>query len=373
MSTENENSPPRSNAFLKYWRQIGGGSLTLSLLIHAGILIVAGLIVFTQTQKELPTDFLSGGGSDQGAKASSEMKHQVQQKNLRHQTKSVPKSKIVVENSLSSIQLPDTPMDSLALPDMSSSLSGGGRMSGGFGTGGAGGGFSNGMGSGAMGGMNFKPLMMFGKEMKDTRKIAVIMDVSRSMTRYLPAVVDELDRVAPGSTVILYFGCGLKTQPKNLSDRVRTVEDPAFSKFWQFWQGKTDMAELRVSYKSLKYDPTAEMPLAEIYQRIFKRKNTYFIDFNGIQFASSALMSTQVERADTLYWFADFQDMVDEAEMQRVQKRLENRRQKLYIHAVQRGTSFDTISEQLVAPLGGEVIETELGKTRKHSSPVAMQ
>ena len=44
--------------------------------------------------------------------------------------------------------------------------------------------------------MTFKPFMMFGKVLKDTRKIAVVMDVSRSMTKYLPLVTKELDKVA---------------------------------------------------------------------------------------------------------------------------------------------------------------------------------
>jgi hypothetical protein len=67
---------------------------------------------------------------------------------------------------------------------------------------------------GGVSGITFKPLMMFGIELKDTRKIAVVMDVSRSMTKYLPIVAKELDKVARGSPLVLYFGCGLKSPPK---------------------------------------------------------------------------------------------------------------------------------------------------------------
>ena len=42
--------PPKRNKFVETWRKIGGGSLSLSIAIHAGLLLVAGLVVFTSTQ-----------------------------------------------------------------------------------------------------------------------------------------------------------------------------------------------------------------------------------------------------------------------------------------------------------------------------------
>ena len=65
-----------------------------------------------------------------------------------------------------------------------------------------------------MKGIAFKPIRMFGRDLK-AGKIAVVMDVSRSMTRYLPIVAKELDKVARHSPLILYFGCGLSTPKEN--------------------------------------------------------------------------------------------------------------------------------------------------------------
>ncbi len=344
--------------FIKFWRSIGGGSLTLSLAIHGGLVLLGGLFVIVTQLPEKQIDFLPGGGSLQGAEASAEARHKVQQKKQKTLSKTMPMKKLVTTSLTSQIALPDAPLDLLDVPDMSSTL-GGGSISGGFGKAGSGGGFSTGSGMGGLSGITFKPLMMFGKELKDTRKIAVVMDVSRSMTKYLPIVAKELDKVARGSPLVLYFGCGLKTPPKNLEDKVRKVSDERFNKFWQLWEGKGDMKALRTDYPKLKYDPAQPMPLDAIYQQMIKRPNTHFIDFNGIQFTSPALMCKEVMEADTIYWFADFQDAVDEAEIEDVVKKLKYRKQKLYIHASTRGRSFEKVRDLLVTPLGGEVIETK--------------
>lgn len=347
--------------FVQMWQKIGGGSLMLSILIHGGILMVAGLIVFTAALQDKAVDFLPGGGTQQGAEANAALSHKIQQKKRQQLNKSTPRQRLVSTSLDASVSLPDTPADVLDVPDVSSMIGSGGKLggAGGFGSGGAGGGFGSGLDTGALSGITFKPLMMFGVSLKDTRKIAVVMDVSRSMTKYLPLVAKELDKVAYGSPLVLYFGCGLKTPPSELEDKVRKVGDERFDKFWQYWEGKGDMAELRQDYDKLKYNAKEPMPLDAIYQQMKKRPNTYFIDFNGIAYTSTALICKEVMEADTLYWFSDFQDAVDESQVKTVMKKLRGRKQKLYIHASVRGTSFEIIRDELVKPLGGEVIETK--------------
>ncbi len=137
---------------------------------------------------------------------------------------------------------------------------------------------------------------------------------------------------------------------------------PSFDKFWQHWEGKGDMRALRKDYKDLKYDPTQPMPMEEMYQQMKKRDNTFFIDFNGILYASPALLCKQVQEADTIYWFADFMDAVDVEHLEEVRSKFSSRKQKLFIHASIRGKSFELVKDKLVKPLGGEVIEANLDK-----------
>jgi len=155
--THIEEAKPR-NAFVRTWQKIGGASLTLSLVIHAGLIILAGLIVFTVQTAQKQVDFLPGGGTSQGAQASADMEHKVKNKKRRSISKSTPLAKVMV-NRPSEISLPETPPSLLDVPDVSSQF-GGAMGSGGFGTGGAGGGFGKGIGPGGMSGFVSLPPSM---------------------------------------------------------------------------------------------------------------------------------------------------------------------------------------------------------------------
>ena len=155
-----EVKPP--HPFIKLWRRMGGGSLTLSLAIHAGILLLAGIVVVSSQMIEKEVDFLPGGGTAQGAEASADMRHQVQQKKRSTLNRSLPMKKIVSTSTTSEVSLPEAPPDLLDVPDVSSMMGGGalGGGSGGFGKAGAGGGFGTGMGiGGAAGFVSLPPSM----------------------------------------------------------------------------------------------------------------------------------------------------------------------------------------------------------------------
>jgi hypothetical protein len=148
------------NPLVQIWRKVGGGSLTLSIAIHAGILIIGGAIVVSSQLIQKQVDFLPGGGTQAGAQASAEMKHKVSQKKRTSLNKTMPMKKIVSTSSNSAVTLPDAPPDLLDVPDVSSMLGGGSLGGGGFGKGGAGGGFGTGMGMGAMQGFVSLPPSM---------------------------------------------------------------------------------------------------------------------------------------------------------------------------------------------------------------------
>jgi hypothetical protein len=359
-ASEHYQKPP--GRLVQLWRSFGGGSLTFSLLLHIALLIIAGLVVFVSTVEERNVDFLPGGGTAQGQAASDAVSQQVQKKRRSVLNKTPPMQRLVSTSLDSSIVLPEAPLELMSVPDMSSAMSAGMMGSGGFGKGGSGNGFGNGIGTGGMSGVTFKPITMFGKVLKDARKIAVVMDVSRSMTRYLPIVAKELDKVAFGSPLVLYFGCGVAVPrgKEKIEDKVFKATGPDFARYWQLWQGKTALNLPAAERKKLEYDPNLPMPLEEIYKKMDKRPNTYFIDFNGITYAWTALMSEEVMEADTIYWFADFQDKIDAEQAEEVVKKLKRRKQKLYIHASTRGKNFDNAKTMLVDPLGGEVLETKV-------------
>jgi len=148
------------NAFVKMWKKVGGGSLTLSIFVHAGILIAMGLIVVAQKMQEKQVDFLPGGGTQQGAAASQDLQHKVQQKKRSSISKTTPMKKIVTTSVNADISLPEAPPDALDIPDATSMLGGGSMGSGGFGGAGAGGGFGKGIGMGGANGFVSLPPSM---------------------------------------------------------------------------------------------------------------------------------------------------------------------------------------------------------------------
>ncbi len=330
------------------WVQWGGASLSLSLGIHAFILGVGGFLVVNQVMIDRQVDFLPGG-SQQGQQASQALEHKIQQKKNPWLKKAMPMRKIAAIGSISDIVLPDEVPDLLDLPSSNDLLSS--SKLGGSGLGG--GGFGKGMGLGAKDGMVFQPLSMFGREIK-AKRLALVLDVSSSMAPFLPRVIEEVDKVAKGSVIVLYPGCGLDSPPNKglLGKEIYRTNGPEFERFWRMG-GMASLEEAR-KFKFSRNDP---IPSESVYTVLAKRPQTHFIHYVGIGYTWLALLSDHVRQADALYWFSDFQDHVDFQQLDIVRENLLRRKQKLYIQPYQHGSAFDLIKSQLVDPTGGEVIE----------------
>lgn len=348
--------PPAATAILisllrQKWIQWGGASLSLSLAIHALVLGIGGFLVVNQMTLDRQVDFLPGG-TQQGQQASQALEHKIQQKKNPWLRKPVPMRKIAAIGSISDIVLPDEVPDLLELPDAGDMLSA--SKLGGAGLGG--GGFGKGMGLGAKSGMVFQPLSMFGREIK-AKRLALVLDVSSSMAPYLPRVIEEVDKVARNSVVVLFPGCGLDEPPRKGLDGedVFRTNGSEFERFWRMG-GMSSYDDAR----KFKFSRTDPIPSESIFTLLSKRPQTYFIHYVGTGYAWTALLSEQVRQADALYWFSDFQDHVDFSQLDIVREGLMRRKQKLYIQPYMRGSSYDLVKSQLVDPTGGEVIEASL-------------
>src|SRR5690606_18197410 len=121
-------------------------------------------------------------------------------------------ARVAAANVSSSFTLPE-PASSSAMSSLGAL--GGSMGAGGLGGSGSGGGSGNGTGMGTGDGQGMGTGMGGGKGLivcgtpLDVRSIGVVLDGSGSMTRHLPKVIHELDRVAKGSPVILHVGCGI--------------------------------------------------------------------------------------------------------------------------------------------------------------------
>jgi hypothetical protein len=349
--------PRRPNLLVSYWRKAGFGSLLLSLLVHLGLLVAGSILVITTVgvQKQ-PVDFLPGGKPVGAEAASQRLSEQVKMRKRSLLNHAAPMQKIVSTSTGSAIALSDVPLESIDVPEMSSLLGRG--MSASFSPAG----FGDGFGPGSMAGRTFKPITIFGNELK-VRSIAVLMDVSGSMTPHLTKVIKELDKVAKGSPVVLYVGCGVMPPPqgKRLSDdaietfRQRRDPDRNFELFWRRSHNKQGAPPPTI-------DSTDPVPEQAVYEVMANRAGTYFVRSQGIQYAWISLLVSEVRKAEALYWFSDFQDAVDDEQLESVLKNLKRRHQKLFIHASVQGRSFEKVRDQLCLPSGGSVISESTGK-----------
>lgn len=180
--------PPKTNKWFEAWKKIGGGSLMVSLLIHAALLIAGVFVVQTIVHEDV-VDFLPGGGSKASEAASQEMTRQIQTKK-RNSFQRMPMQRLVSSSDSAAIKLPDIATDAVDVPEMNSLMSGGGMGSGGFGSAGAGGGFGSGVGIGGLKGK----ISFFGLS-SPLERVVFVLDYSASMKpNQLDLVVNEMGK-----------------------------------------------------------------------------------------------------------------------------------------------------------------------------------
>ena len=146
-----------------YWHKVGGGSLTISVMIHAIFIIIAIFLIIWQTNPNLtapPPDFLPGGGGGGGGGEKMALKKQ------RTVTHAQPKMKLA-SVSQSTVTLPNVSSNMTQMPALTAVQMGGGGLGsgegGGRGTGkgnGVGSGMGNGWGPGSGAGFIALPVMM---------------------------------------------------------------------------------------------------------------------------------------------------------------------------------------------------------------------
>jgi hypothetical protein len=183
----------------------------ISLLIHVLLVIVAIFWVistWTDSTKREPTQFATGAGGGNNGDRAKIYQHQLQQKNMKSLAKSTPR--LTSKNPNSTISLPDIPNVSTSSMISGATLGGSSK---GFG-GGSGGGIGSGQGIGVGNGKNmigkFKPVM--GAKIL-ANKIAVYMDSSGSMTKYLDRVKKEI--AFQFADADFFYGPGIWTNIKD--------------------------------------------------------------------------------------------------------------------------------------------------------------
>ena len=135
-----------------FWQKLGGEGLTISLIIHLVLILIAAIWVVstvTDSVKKDPDSFSTGQGGGAAGDKAKQFKTRAQPKNPKSMAKNA--ARITSKSATATISLPDLPTSSVA--SLNTGMMGGGSSTG-FG-GGSGGGIGSGMGVGRGNGRNF--------------------------------------------------------------------------------------------------------------------------------------------------------------------------------------------------------------------------
>jgi hypothetical protein len=87
---------PRASAWLRFWRQVGGGSLMLSIAVHVGLLLLAGLVIVGSQIARPAVDIIPIGQTQASVNATQALEQRVSIKHQAALAKRTPKSRLAV-------------------------------------------------------------------------------------------------------------------------------------------------------------------------------------------------------------------------------------------------------------------------------------
>ena len=177
--------------------------LVVSLFVHLMLMTIAIVWVvanISENNPQQPEFIATGSGGGAAGERAKILEHNLQQKKQKTLAKKV--SRISSKNLNAQVVLPDLKSNALSIDSMASKL--GGSSSKGFG-GGSGGGIGAGKGVGVGNMRNFVGKPVMGARINAT-KVAVFMDASKSMGRYLDRVEAEIRKQFPTADVFMYAG-----------------------------------------------------------------------------------------------------------------------------------------------------------------------
>jgi hypothetical protein len=183
-------------------RKLGLQGLLVSVGIHSFLVLIAFFWVissWTDFNRAEPSTFTTGSGGGNNGEKALIREHKIERKKATTLAKEA--SRITSKSADASISLPSLPISQTV--SLNAGLMSGGSSKG-FG-GGSGGGIGAGRGAGVGNGVNFVGKPVMGARIV-AQRVAVYMDASNSMERYLDRVEAEIKKQFPEADIYLYSG-----------------------------------------------------------------------------------------------------------------------------------------------------------------------
>lgn len=170
---------------------------------------------------------------------------------------------------------------------------------------------------------------LFGKSVSASQ-LGVILDVSFSTHGVLSSVVEEIQNSFPDALIVFVPGCGIDDRDGELVP-VSEYEETS-KRYKHMHNGSRAFATKPFIDALLKRDD-----FLEIWKRAESNKNGFVIfadlkTHNGIAGSNTAMKYLADNGADVIYWFADFDDRIDEDIAKKTAKYLGKNDVKVMLH-----------------------------------------
>lgn len=175
-------------------------------------------------------------------------------------------------------------------------------------------------------------------------QLGVILDSSVSMTKYLPTLRQEISKRFANTRFTEIEGCYLETPNKH-------------------WGLHGEWYYTTPPENENLFDPKwwlPEIPKDDLHFHI----NQWLHDTLG---AMTAMVNNM--GVDALYWFCDFDDKIEPAAIKALEKLLEPRKVRLYVHTVK--SSPPTALANLIKHTGGNLTKASPDSAKNPSAPAA--
>jgi hypothetical protein len=356
MDNSTSNSGSRNRLIQKF---AASRFLTTSLLLHLILIfILGGVVLFKVTNRDAFEAVGSEGNFLQESEADIEEQEPVQE--FEEPTSAAPQeiapAAISPQSVISAFTDTHANWNTTALADQmttGTSLSATKALSaiGKTGNGGAPGAGGGRIGNGKMSGS------LFGVKIQ-TSKLGIILDVSGSAHKYLALAIAEIEQSFGGATIILNPGCGMIERMKERDFDIEPAKSVAARFENDSKQVKTVFGQIGTCRSTYPND-------ADKIEHLLKLDNVFVVvnDLKypcngGTQFAFERLIN---DGADTIYWFADFTDKIDEEEAQSVATELKAKNIKVIAHNFV-GQPVNEGGKLIVEATGGTAISKIPGK-----------
>jgi len=204
---------------------------------------------------------------------------------------------------------------------------------------------------------------LFGRKVS-SRNLGVVLDISGSAHVHLDKAIAEIDKNFPNAHIVFVVGCGMSDGKAAFAGGGGKV--PGKPRIVPYKNRDSEK-----KYNSLKRSVPGQLKLFfgrtgkergdELRKYFDKRDNLYALyggNITATNFAFDFLLDINV---DTIYWFADFADGIDEKTIENLTKDLKQRSVTVISHNFL-GKPVGKLATEMTKETGGQTIELIPGK-----------